>query len=86
MRPDGGDLFGWGAREAVVRALAGDDADRLAFGAPAPREELDAALERLPDRADRTAVAAICFAHGWRIDDWQPPGSDVVCRVSPVTP
>ena len=28
VRPEGGDLFGWGAREAVVRALAGDDEDR----------------------------------------------------------
>ena len=61
VRPEGEDLFGWGAREAVVRALAGDTADRLPFGAPVAREELEAALDRLPDRADRTAVAAVCF-------------------------
>ena len=70
VRPDGGDLFGWGAREAVVRALAGADADRAPFGAPAPAEELASALDRLPDPGDPTAVAAVCFAHGWRAEDW----------------
>ena len=70
VRPEGGDLFGWGAREAVVRALVGDDADRAPFGTPAPHAELPEALGRLPDHADRTAVAAVCFAHGWRPEDW----------------
>ncbi len=42
VRADGADLFGYGAREAVVRALRGDPADRLPFGAP-----------RQPDRARR---------------------------------
>lgn len=78
VRPDGADLFGWGAREAVVRALAGDDADRVPFGAPADAEELAAAVARLPDAADRTALAAVCFAHGWRIEDWARAGSDGV--------
>jgi coenzyme F420-0:L-glutamate ligase/coenzyme F420-1:gamma-L-glutamate ligase len=89
VRAEGGDLFGWGAREAVVRALAGAVEDRLPFGAPAERDELDAALARLPDAADRTAVAAVCFAHGWQVDAWDEGGSsartDVVCRVSPAT-
>jgi coenzyme F420-0:L-glutamate ligase/coenzyme F420-1:gamma-L-glutamate ligase len=71
VRPDGGDLFGWGAREAVVRALAGDPADLAPFGSPAPVDDLEAALDRLPDRGDRTAVAAVCFAHGWRVGDWE---------------
>jgi coenzyme F420-0:L-glutamate ligase/coenzyme F420-1:gamma-L-glutamate ligase len=71
VRPDGGDLFGWGAREAVVRALAGDPADLAPFGSPAPADDLEAALDRLPDRGDRTAVAAVCFAHGWRVEDWE---------------
>ncbi len=31
VRAEGGDLFGFGAREAVVRALAGDPADRRPF-------------------------------------------------------
>ncbi len=70
VRPEGGDLFGWGAREAVVRALAGDEADREPFGSPAPAAELAAALGRLPDATDLTATAAVCFAHGWRLEDW----------------
>ena len=111
MRPDGGDLFGWGAREAVVRALAGDDADRAPFGAPAAAHELHSAVGRVvgagralssallltfdddPDRvvlhlpgdADHAAVAAVCFAHGWRIRGWERAGNDVVCDVSPAT-
>ncbi|WP_322921340.1 coenzyme F420-0:L-glutamate ligase [Nocardioides renjunii] len=71
VRAEGGDLFGWGAREAVVRALAGAEEDRVPFGHPAPPAELAAALDRLPERADRTAVAAVCFAHGWRTEDWE---------------
>lgn len=71
VRPDGGDLFGWGAREAVVRALAGDAADLAPFGEAASADELAAALDRLPDGADATAVAAVCFAHGWRAGDWR---------------
>ena len=70
VRPEGGDLFGFGAREAVVRALAGDAADRSPFGAPATEAELEAALARLPDPADPTAVAAVCFAHGWQVEGW----------------
>jgi coenzyme F420-0:L-glutamate ligase/coenzyme F420-1:gamma-L-glutamate ligase len=111
VRPDGVDLFGWGAREAVVRALAGADADRTPFGAPADLRELHSALTRvvdtgqplsstlsltfddrpdgavvvLPATAARGAVAAVCFAHGWRLDGWDPAGTDVVCAVSPVT-
>jgi coenzyme F420-0:L-glutamate ligase/coenzyme F420-1:gamma-L-glutamate ligase len=71
VRADGGDLFGWGAREAVVRALVGDEADRAPFGERAQADELSAALGRLPDTADRTALAAVCFAHGWRVEDWE---------------
>lgn len=71
VRPDGADLFGWGAREAVVRALVGDEADLVPFGSPAHADELAAALAQLPDGADATAVAAVCFAHGWRTEDWE---------------
>ncbi|MBC2933846.1 coenzyme F420-0:L-glutamate ligase [Nocardioides sp. zg-1228] len=111
VRPDGGDLFGWGAREAVVRALAGDESDRAPFGAPAPPEEVHEALSRvvgagralssalmlrvdddpgrvelhLPAGSDRGAVAAVCFAHGWRIAGWETTGSRVVCHLSPAT-
>lgn len=44
VRPEDGDLFGYGAREAVVRALRGDPADRGAFGAPAAAAELAATI------------------------------------------
>ena len=57
VRPEGGDLFGWGAREAVVRALRGDPADLAPFGAPVPAADLAAlvadvlALPATPDEA-----------------------------------
>lgn len=47
VRGEGEDLFGYGAREAVVRALAGDPADRAPFGAPAAPEEVADAVRRV---------------------------------------
>lgn len=44
VRAEGADLFGYGAREAVVRALKGDPVDRLPFGDPAAPAELAAAI------------------------------------------
>lgn len=44
VRAEGADLFGYGAREAVIRALKGNRADRAPFGAPAAAEELAAAI------------------------------------------
>lgn len=44
VRPDGADLFGYGAREAVVRAVRGHPDDRAAFGEPAAPAELRAAI------------------------------------------
>ncbi len=117
VRDESADMFGWGAREAVVAALAGDPEDRAPFGPAAPLAELHAALLRVtgegvvpvratglsavPDedvdgtveldvpgglRTERTALAAVCFAHGWEllhVDDRtvaHPSGS----RVGPV--
>lgn len=40
VREEGADLFGYGAREAVLRALAGDPRTRGAFGAPVGADEL----------------------------------------------
>ncbi len=115
-RAEGGDLFGYGAREAVVRALRADGADRAPFGAPAPVGELVSAVQRvcgtdleepapptsalgtgldqdpesarvrLPPGADRTAVCAVGFAHGWQVTAWEPAGSDIVCHLSRLTP
>ncbi|WP_395693807.1 coenzyme F420-0:L-glutamate ligase [Nocardioides sp.] len=44
IRAEEGDLFGYGAREAVVRALRGDPGDRAPFGAPAAADELRAVI------------------------------------------
>jgi coenzyme F420-0:L-glutamate ligase/coenzyme F420-1:gamma-L-glutamate ligase len=80
VRGEGEDLFGYGAREAVVRALAGSPADRAPFGAPATVEEVAAAVAAvlggaaepvaggLRVRAD-PRLAALAFAHGWGVDD-----------------
>ncbi|MCB0906684.1 MAG: coenzyme F420-0:L-glutamate ligase [Nocardioidaceae bacterium] len=78
VRPPTGDLFGFGAREAVVRALAGDPADQEAFGSPASPDELDRALTEVLGEGAAVAtadgvvvagppevVSAVAFAHGW---------------------
>jgi coenzyme F420-0:L-glutamate ligase/coenzyme F420-1:gamma-L-glutamate ligase len=80
IRPEGEDLFGYGAREAVVRALAGDPADRPPFGAPAAAEELADAVARVLGVAPTVdgdvlrvrpdpRLAALAFAHGWVLDE-----------------
>ncbi len=52
VRPEGGDLFGWGSREAVVRAVRGAVGDAAPFGSPASAEELrDALRAALGDEA-----------------------------------
>ncbi|WP_370074807.1 coenzyme F420-0:L-glutamate ligase, partial [Nocardioides sp.] len=53
VRPEGGDLFGYGAREAVVRALTGHPTDRAPFGAPAAAAEVRSAVEAVTGRACR---------------------------------
>ena len=111
VRSEGADLFGYGAREAVVRALAGHPEDRVPFGDPASPHELAAALARvvggttqppgagpgpdlddvaggsttlrLPIDADRRALEAICFSHGWTVQDWRPATTEVVATFAP---
>ena len=56
VREDGSDLFGYGAREAVVRALAGQPGDRAPFGAPAGFDDLAAALAQVPGAHEVTAA------------------------------
>jgi coenzyme F420-0:L-glutamate ligase/coenzyme F420-1:gamma-L-glutamate ligase len=98
VRAEGADLFGFGAREAVVRALRGDLADRAPFGAPVPADELAAVLADVlavpalrsdgdgllvtVDDAARLAVAALAFAHGWHADSTD---SSAGVRLRPVT-
>lgn len=82
VRPEGNDMFGWGAREAVLRALRGDPADRTPFGDAASVAEMTEALTALagtepePDGAglqligstvSAEAVRALAFAHGWTV-------------------
>ena len=109
IRAEGADLFGYGAREAVVRALAGAEEDGAPFGAPVEVSDLVAALGRvhtagrvttaLRDEAgraaydleisgtpERTALVAVCFAHGWRVVAWHERDPGVVARVAMATP
>lgn len=79
VRAEGQDFFGYGAREAVVRALAGLDADRAPFGSPAEAADLAAALLLVTGVAARMVddvlevglgpedprLRALAFAHGW---------------------
>jgi coenzyme F420-0:L-glutamate ligase/coenzyme F420-1:gamma-L-glutamate ligase len=81
VRPDHADLFGYGSREAVLRALAGDPADAAPFGRAAAPDELATALhetlgvaatvsdEGLTVVADDPrqvwAVGVAAYAHGW---------------------
>ncbi len=77
-RPLAQDMFALGTREAVVAALAGETP--AAFGAPAPADELVAALARVGVTATRDdegvrladepglAARAVAHAHGWAPD------------------
>ncbi|MEE3127869.1 MAG: coenzyme F420-0:L-glutamate ligase [Actinomycetota bacterium] len=69
VRPEGGDLFGYGAREAVVRALVGHPADRAPFGAPAAAAEVRSAVEAVTGCACR--------------EEGREPGGVLVVSVAP---
>ena len=102
VRPESDDLFGLGAREAVVAAVLGTDS--AAFGAPVDRTELARVLGRAfgnpvrsTAREDGTLrvtggppelVAAVGFAHGWQVVDRAGDGHDstVTLRSSTDTP
>jgi len=97
IRAEGADLFGYGAREAVVRAVAGAPADRAPFGSPAAATDLVDALARAGisgARADdrgvqcpagrKVEVDIIAFAHGWRADPASADGADL--RLLPWSP
>jgi coenzyme F420-0:L-glutamate ligase/coenzyme F420-1:gamma-L-glutamate ligase len=97
VRPDGGDLFGWGSREAVLRALRADPGDRHAFGSPSSPQELTEALAALgavvPTVHDDhlvvaggpapEALRALAFAHGWEVAATEDDGS---VRLRPARP
>ncbi|MEV5002679.1 coenzyme F420-0:L-glutamate ligase [Nocardioides sp. LML1-1-1.1] len=90
IRPEGADLFGYGAREAVVRAVGGAPEHRAPFGSAVTAEELADALRRAgltahADAADvvrcgserRAAVDIVAFAHGWSVAE---DGADLRLR------
>ncbi|HEY3528525.1 MAG TPA: coenzyme F420-0:L-glutamate ligase [Nocardioides sp.] len=97
LRPEGADLFGLGAREAVLAALRGSDDDRAAFGGPADAVELrdllagltgaevglvDGAIEVVSeDGRTGWVVAVAAYAHGWLVDERAPVG----VRLRPIT-
>ena len=88
IRAEGGDMFGFGSREAVVRAVAGRVADRPPFGSPAAPGELAEAITSATGRPAtvvapdlvtctsdrRDAVGALAFAHGWEVEADETPG------------
>ena len=78
IREDGADLFGYGAREAVIQAVASRPDARAPFGSPVAADDLADAFARAgitvretaadvvrisPDR--RAAADIVAFAHGW---------------------
>ena len=84
IRAEGGDFFGFGAREAVLRALTGNGSDRRPFGAPAAPEEMAEAVAQVSglapladaegirvgpiDEATAARLGALAFAYGWRVE------------------
>jgi coenzyme F420-0:L-glutamate ligase/coenzyme F420-1:gamma-L-glutamate ligase len=88
LRPEGADLFGLGAREAVLTALRGSAGDAAPFGSACEPEELRDVLAALLDvdvRRDqdrlwvttseprvRWMVEAAAYAHGWTVTGAEP--------------
>ncbi len=97
IRPEGEDLFGYGAREAVVAAVRGTDA--RAFGTPVAARELAAALDRAgavqvtvhgaahleADGLPPDLVALVAFVHGWQARE-NDHDSAIRLRPRPGTP
>jgi coenzyme F420-0:L-glutamate ligase/coenzyme F420-1:gamma-L-glutamate ligase len=92
IRPDGADLFGYGAREAVIRAAGLAAADMPAFGAPVAAEEMADVLVRVGfdevataggevtcSTDEITTVGILAMAHGWQLEVGEP-GADLRLR------
>jgi coenzyme F420-0:L-glutamate ligase/coenzyme F420-1:gamma-L-glutamate ligase len=97
IRADGADLFGYGAREAVIQAVAARPAARAPFGSTVDAEEFVAALGRAgiaahaatpvdvrTPRERRAAADIVAFAHGW--ESAGASDLDTHLRFRPVTP
>lgn len=80
-RPEQSDMFGYGAREAVLHAVRRDPADQAPFGSPVPAVELAQVLADLGaevrteqggllahpgPQVPGEALATVAFAHGWQ--------------------
>lgn len=99
IRADGADLFGYGAREAVLRAVAGVPGDEVPFGTPADPEELVEAFGRAGfphahPEGDAVVVATaredlarvVAFACGWHDGAGRTHGEPGRIRFRPRTP
>jgi coenzyme F420-0:L-glutamate ligase len=97
IRADGADLFGYGAREAVIQAVASRPAARAPFGSAVGADEFVAALSRagiaaqaatpvdVRTRRERRAAADIvAFAHG--CESVETGDLDTDLRFRPATP
>ena len=98
LRPDGADLFGLGAREAVLAALGARPDDRTAFGTPVEADDLVAVLTDLTgaeahhrdgevtlapgDARVRWAAEVAAYAHGWEVVAADEPR----VRLRPISP
>jgi coenzyme F420-0:L-glutamate ligase/coenzyme F420-1:gamma-L-glutamate ligase len=96
IRPEGADMFGYGAREAVIRAAGMLTTDVPPFGAPVAVEEMVEVLLRVgfdEVRVDEVGIACgtdeietvgiLAMAHGWQVDVGEP-GTDL--RLRPLSP
>jgi coenzyme F420-0:L-glutamate ligase/coenzyme F420-1:gamma-L-glutamate ligase len=98
IRAESADLFGLGAREAVLAALVGEPATRAAYGAAADRDEAVEAITRLagvpPSVEGETLVVslpvevatALAHALGWTCDSWESAEGRVEVRFDRGTP
>ncbi|MDN5743660.1 MAG: coenzyme F420-0:L-glutamate ligase [Nocardioidaceae bacterium] len=101
IRAEGGDLFGYGAREAVVRAVAGEPAAQPPFGATTSAADLFDALTRagIDDvrldggrvrcpAARRVEAAIVAFAYGWKVETITSDGTPdgADLRLLPLSP
>ncbi|MEO5941530.1 MAG: coenzyme F420-0:L-glutamate ligase [Candidatus Limnocylindrales bacterium] len=93
VRPDGSDMFGYGAREAVLHALHCDPADAKPFGSPATADDVVAALVQslgitatfrdgvvsvgAVDTRAAWAVGVAAYALGWEVVPSNDSGVDL---------
>jgi coenzyme F420-0:L-glutamate ligase/coenzyme F420-1:gamma-L-glutamate ligase len=97
IRAESDDLFGLGAREAVLAAMVGDPATRTAYGTPAGRDEAIEAIARVagaPPSIEGEALvvplppevaAPLAHALGWTCESAEAADHRVGVRFHPST-